>query len=342
MTKHLFTLVATMIVLAGVSAQDPPSKKEGPLPFAVVHFKSNTSSRVTILHEEIHLVTKYGKLTIPLKDVWEIRFGLHFPYPEMEKEIHNWIYRLGDDKLFKERENAKNSLVGLGYLAYPYVKRAIGSEVPERSIRAAAVAKRIEEKCSPQLLKLKEYDEVVCKDDILKGRVWIEDKEVKKLVNYFRARSEDIVNDDDTPVLHRIKFHKITALYVNAQDREQKFDLDSSKYSEQWFQTDVVVREVDRLTVRAEGQIDLWPQGLGQYMTGPKGYSTAGRNSTYMAGVLLGKVGDQGKVFVIGEFYDGQPQQLGRLQVSIVASPWNNMSSGSYKVTVRASHQLQN
>jgi hypothetical protein len=89
-----------------------------------------------------------------------------------------------------------------------------------------------------------------------------------------------------------------------------------------------------RLLATADGQVDLWPQGPGQYVCGPKGYTTAGKGVSYMAGTLLGRIGENGKIFVMGERYDGTPGEEGRLYLHIVPSPWNNASSGTFQVHI--------
>ena len=83
--------------------------------------------------------------------------------------------------------------------------------------------------------------------------------------------------------------------------------------SEQWLDTGFHVDANLRLIVSGEGQVDLWPQGPGQYMTTPKGYTTAGKGSSHMAGSLVGRVGENGKIFFIGERYEGTPGEDGRL-----------------------------
>ena len=57
-----------------------------------------------------------------------------------------------------------------------------------------------------------------------------------------------------------------------------------------------------------------------------------------MAGTLLGRIGDSGKAFVIGESYEGIPEREGKLLLHIVASPWNNDSTGSYRVRIRTDY----
>ena len=73
-----------------------------------------------------------------------------------------------------------------------------------------------------------------------------------------------------------------------------------------WLDSGVIVDPNQRLLILGEGQVDLWPQGPGQYMTGPKGYSTAGKGGTFMAGALIAKVGEHGKAFFVGERYEGK------------------------------------
>jgi hypothetical protein len=53
--------------------------------------------------------------------------------------------------------------------------------------------------------------------------------------------------------------------------------------------------------------------------------------------MLLGRVGDSGRIFNIGEGFEGQPVEKGRLYLHIVPSPWNNASSGAYRVRIMAS-----
>jgi hypothetical protein len=53
-----------------------------------------------------------------------------------------------------------------------------------------------------------------------------------------------------------------------------------------------------------------------------------------MSASLLGRIGETGTPFLIGEHYEGTPGQEGRLFLHIVPSPWNNASTGSYAVKI--------
>ena len=73
-------------------------------------------------------------------------------------------------------------------------------------------------------------------------------------------------------------------------------------------------------------------------MASPKGYTTAGRGGQFQAGALVARIGETGKALHVGERYDGTPTEEGRLYFHIVPSPWNNASTGSYRVRVATDH----
>jgi len=52
------------------------------------------------------------------------------------------------------------------------------------------------------------------------------------------------------------------------------------------------------------------------------------------SGMLLGRIGEKGKVFQVGAKYSGTPSESGRLYLRIACSPWNNASTGSYAVKI--------
>jgi hypothetical protein len=70
-------------------------------------------------------------------------------------------------------------------------------------------------------------------------------------------------------------------------------------------------------------------------MAAPKGYNTAGKGGQFMAGALVAKIGEHGKAFFVGERYEGTANEDGRLYLHIVPSPWNNASTGTYRVRVQ-------
>jgi len=99
---------------------------------------------MTILQEELEIMTKYGKLTIPLREIRRIDFGLHLP-EGVGQHIDQSIKLLGSET-YKERDDAVKHLVHYGPMAYPFLQRASRNPDPEVSQRATGVIKRITEK----------------------------------------------------------------------------------------------------------------------------------------------------------------------------------------------------
>lgn len=299
-------------------AQEPANPLQ-----AEVRFGDGSLVRMTILQESIDVMTKYGKLCVPLRDIRRIDFGLHLP-EGVEPQITEAIKLMGS-QAYRQREDAARDLVKLGHWAFPSVQKAAQSADLEVSQRAQGILKRIGEKVPADQLRTKLDDSIQTVEFPVTGRI---------VTSTVKARSTHF--GDVT-----LKLSDLRSLHVRSGSGEAEFVVDAAKYGsavDQWMDTGVMVDPSLRLVVHGAGQVDLWPQGPGQYLTGPKGYSTPGKGGTHMAGSLLGRVGDAGKVFLVGERYEGVPGEEGKVFLHIVPSPWNNASTGNYKVKIATDH----
>jgi hypothetical protein len=312
---------ALVVPVVGTTFAQEPGKKDVSRPQpAEVRLHDGSLVRMTILQESVDIQTKYGKLTIPLRDIRRIEFGLHLP-DGAEPQIQEAIKQMGSG-VYKERDEAVKQLVAFGPMAYPQLQKATRSPDPEVVKRAVAVIKRIDDKIPPEQLRLKPEDSIQTAEFSITGRV---------LTPGIKVHSETFGEIT-------LKLCQLRSLAQRGQAGDVEVNVDAAQFgtsTDIWMDSGVSVDSGLKLIIRSEGQVDLWPQGPGQYMTTPKGYSTAGKGGVYMAGTLLGKVGDSGKIFVIGESYEGVAQGEGRLFFHIVPSPWNNTSSGNYRVRVR-------
>lgn len=319
-------LAASAVVLATCSFSLAPGqgKKDAPRPnLAEVRFCDGSLVRMTLLQDDLEIMTKYGKLTVPFRDVRRIDFGLHLPEGVGEHIDHS-IKQLGSET-YKDRDEAVKHLVHFGALAYPFVQRASNNPDPEISQRASGVLKRIADKTAPENLRIKEEDFVQTLEFPIIGH--IVHPVIKAHSSHFGVLS--------------LKLSDLRTLFVRGATSENELVVDAVKFGsspDQWLNSGVIVDPSQRLVIIGEGQVDLWPQGPGQYVTGPKGYSTAGKGGTFMAGALIGKIGENGKAFMIGERYEGTPTEEGRVYLQIVPSPWNNASSGSFRVRIAMDH----
>lgn len=316
---------------AALFAQETANKSAGSLSSpCVVHLTDGSRLMVIILQKDMEVVTKYGKQTVPFGDIRKIEFGFRCP-SEKEKEIRACVDNLKSSD-FKERQVAQNRLSGkeMGRLAYPFLKKISdiknGSDL--ESVRRAGMAmEKIRMETSANLLNLKDRDVLWAEEFMITGKV-------QGIA--FRARS--LVGEIT------IDFHNICSVIRNAEHRGETVIIDAAQYGnlpEKWLGAGIEVYRNARLIVKTEGQIDLWPQGPGQYVTNPKGYSAAGKNSNFMAGAIIGRIGEKGKIFLIGENYDDSPVEEGELFLRIVQSPWENPSSGTYRVYITTNHVVR-
>ena len=298
-------------------------KKDLPANQAEVRFGDGSLVRMTILQEHLEVQTKYGKLKIPVKDIRRIEFGLHLP-EGVGPQIQAAIQLMGSN-VYKQREGAVRDLVDLGHLAYPAVQKAAASADLEVAQRAASVLKQISLKVAPESLRLASDDTIQTVEFPIIGRI------VSPTIKAYSVHFGEL----------SLKLSDLRVMSLRGGQDDTDLIVDAAKHGsqpDQWLDTGISVAPNLKLTIRTDGQVDLWPQGPGQYLTGPKGYTTAGKGGVFMAGTLIGRVGESGKAFIVGEQYEGTPSHEGKLYLHIVPSPWNNASSGNYRVRIRTDY----
>jgi len=307
-----FILALALALTAGASqAQETrPNLTE-------VRFHDGSIVRVTLLQENVEVLTKYGKLTIPLSEIRRIEFGMHTP-ADVDKRIGQSIKKLGSDA-HKERDLAGRDLVNAGHYAFSALLKASKSGDQEVATRASSVIKKISESAPPDLLKVSADDVVTTDGFTVVGRIMSET---------IRANSVHFGDVD-------LKLSGLRTAHLRRHREKYEITVDAARNGstlDQWFDTGCALDKSQRLSVASDGQVDLWPQGPGQYVATPKGYNTAGKGGQYLAGALIGRIGENGKTFLIGDRFEGSATEEGKLYLLIVPSPWNNTSAGNYRV----------
>jgi len=307
-----------LAVSTRIQAQDQsPSHRSN---LAEIRFGDGSLVRMTLMQENMEVLTKYGKLTIPLSDIRRVEFGLHVP-PEVNQQINQSIKRLASD-VYKERDIASKDLIQVGHFAFPLLQKASRSGDQEVAVRAVSVIKQISERVPQDLLRLREEDVIHTSEFAIVGRI---------TAPTFKAHSPHFGEVS-------LKLCDLRTLQMRQSGGKQELVVDAAKYGsslDQWFDTGITIDGQQRMSITGEGQVDLWPQGPGQYLAAPKGYNTAGKGGQFMAGALVGRIGENGKAFLIGDRYDGTFTEEGKLYLQIVPSPWNNASAGTYRVRIQ-------
>lgn len=289
---------------------------------ADLRFDDGSNVRVKLGVTSIDALTKYGKLTIPLNEVRRVEFGLHID-PEMQGKITAAIKKLGSE-VMRERQLAADELTALGHFALPALRQATKHADPEVSRRAVEIAARIMDSTAPELCNLREEDVIHTLDFSVHGKI---------LGDSLKATSPHF---GETAV----KLASLRSLTIRNNGKLEVM-LDAAHYGSDlnsWLDTGFVIQKGDVLDVASDGQVDLWPQGPGQYMASPVGISSvAGRGGQFMAGALVGKIGEHGRPFLMGgKTFRTTAADEGKLYLQIVPNPWNTASTGSYRVKVKS------
>jgi hypothetical protein len=312
----LALILAFPIVAA---AQETAAPKDGQPKVAEVRFGDGSIVRMTLLQEHVEVMTKYGKLTVPVGDIRRIDFGMH-PPTGLSEQITTSIKLLGSE-VYREREGASKELLQAGHWACPSLHRASKSPDAETAQRATQVLKQITEKVSPDLLRMKEEDVIHTNEFNVVGKI---------LSHSIKAHSPHFGEVS-------IKLCDLRSLHLRQQCNTGEHYVDAGKYGcepNQWLDTGVTVDSSMRLVLVVNGQVDLWPQTPGQYVAGAKGYNAVGKGGPFMAGSLIGRIGENGKAFLIGERFETSVGDEGKLFLHIVPSPWNSPSVGGFNVRI--------
>jgi hypothetical protein len=290
-----------------------------------VRFTDESVVRMVVLQEKLDVETKYGKLTVPTADIVKIDFGLHIP-PDVEKKILQAIDDLGSEN-YKTREVAVKDLVSFGPFAYPQVVKASKSDQPEVQKRALLALEKLKAKHAARNLRSREEDVIVTANFTVVGKI---------TTPTLRAKAENFGELD-------LQMAKLRGMRSLTTMTEAEVTIDAAKYAQQnvvWMDTQYECRQGMRLVITASGNVNLWPQN-GGFICGPSGFDQNGGfggprgGNQYLPGALVGRVGESGAMFYIGDRYDGTINGEGKLYLSIRPSPWNPQGTvGSYTVKI--------
>jgi hypothetical protein len=310
---------------AGTEARNSDKKDE-----AEINFANGSTVRMSLLQDKIEVLTRYGKLEIPLADVQRIEFGVHLT-PDAAKKVEAGVQKLASAQ-YAEREDGARELAALGASAYPALLKAAKSGDQEVVRRSEKIITDLRARVPEKDLRSREEDVIVTPGFTVVGRI---------VTQALKGKSEYFGNV-------QLQLPQLRHLRQLHNPGELQLSIDAAQYGSahgQWMDTGLSVENNTSMLILASGTIDIYPQTPGQYVSSPKGYGnvliTPGAkvaptptNLRNYSGALFGRVGDSGDAFYIGERFEGAVGREGRLFLHIVPSPWNNASTGSYQVKI--------
>jgi hypothetical protein len=361
--RYHWVLLAVALAVAGITVGQEKEAKNAPTPRAnafpvEVRFADDSTVKAALQDKSIDITTRYGKLTVPVDEIRSIDVGLRIP-ADAAKRIDAAITSLGSQD-FAQREAASAELLELRELAYPALQQAARSTDNEVSRRAKEAIKTLSETVPSEKLHPPRHDTVVALDFTIVGK--IETPALKARTAYFGETSLKLA---EVRALRWAGSDHETKVAVDAGRYGGQ--------QEAWMDTGVKVRSGAGLQIAAAGSVDLKPSDPGTTVVGPDGRNArmgrggfgpggggpggggfpgggGGRRGggggagggaagfvtpTGGPGALLGRIGEYGKVFVVGSQYEGTATEDGKLYLRIVpSSSANEASSGTYDVRV--------
>jgi hypothetical protein len=313
-------LVLTAAACSGAAAQTPATEPNS----FIVRLRNGSVVQPATLLDALEIETKFGKFSIPAKEVVSIDFGFRLSQ-EDEKKLQQAMSDLSSDK-FPLREAATKTLMSLGRLAYPAVLEGLKGADLEKTKRLQLVLKDIQARNTPERLQTRRTDVVRTSDSTITGQI------VSTALRFRWEPAGEL----------KLPLSQLRELRSLLPGGELIAMVEASKYGNNmsWMETEFVVMLGSRLQVKATGEINLDPTNMFNNPTsrGIKPDGTQGWNSGegYLPGQLLGKIGTSGPTFVVGSRYSAAAKHEGKLFLRIVTLEHANKvrADGSYQVVI--------
>lgn len=317
-----FAILAVALgpLFAAAQEQAKPGSK------AFVQFLDGSNVYADLGKAPVIVETAFGKLTVPTEHIREIRFGIRLTESEV-REIETLIGDLGSP-VGGQRLRAAGKLIALRQKAWPILRNAVRKSDPQTAKLIEVVMAQIRKRVPESLLDRPLEDVVRTDKFTIVGRIHA------KLTAKADFAKELQIDPSNT-----------VSVYLIGGRGEVKLALDAARFgsdASQWMATGFQVQPYEPVTIVATGEVDLWPQGAGEYKCGPDGikdtsfpiYEIYGPEVS-RAGALIGKVGEKGRPFFIGSGVRQVFRERGELYLQIVPGPWSARAVGGYQVTIR-------
>jgi hypothetical protein len=147
-----------------------PQEKSAKDPEPVeVRFTDNSTLKLTLREEKIEVVTRYGRLLIPVADIRRIEFASRVS-DDVSKRAEMAIANLGSPQ-FKTREAASAELRALREKAYPTLLQAAKSGDQEAVRRVEELLSWLRENVPSEQLEVRQQDVVYTEEMKVTGRI---------------------------------------------------------------------------------------------------------------------------------------------------------------------------
>lgn len=336
MNTKISLSIAAFLLAGALLAQKP----------AEVSVKLRDGSNVTgtAALPDVTLITDYGKLQIPLKNVSSIKVGI--PNDKAVADKATAYLKQLSSSAEEARKGAYEDIIKLGVKAIPAIDKFIndpknqneysGEYTPDNALEELRTANGVEAGTTDK-------DEISIDNGYLMGGVF----EFSKL---------DVKTEYGSLSIPKEKIKSIDVTYLGESgSNELSFKLLASKNisSNQgggWLKTGIMLKPGQKFSIVANGEVVLaslsnqkyHPDGSYETTTGEKypgsagGDEYSGSSATYPAyGNVVYKIGENStQTMKAGAKFNGSASTAGMLYLAIYETVFNAANSGSYNVRV--------
>jgi hypothetical protein len=319
------SVAISLVTLSLLDVRSPAADDKKPAAEAHrvdVRLADGSTVRMTLTQPTLEVTTRFGKVTIPTNEIRHIDFAFRYGPGVLEK-LEAAAAKLGSDD-FSEREAATAELLSYQEVSFPTLEKLTKHKDKEVRRRAEEMIAALRDKLPEEKFKFRKQDTVAADAFTVVGK--IEDTTLKAKSQFFGAVTLNLAD--------------LRGLRRAGAAGEKEVALDLAKYGGPqiaWLNTGVEVTREMALEIRAYGESDLYPIGAERmaYRTNPNGSRQWGVSRDQRTpGVLIGRIGERGKEFEIGEKYEGTPGVEGKLYLRVGGSPWGNIPAGEYRVKI--------
>jgi len=319
MLRRFVWVPAAFMLAVGLIRADGDTKKdketEAPADLEL-RFHDGSVLRKVAIADKLTVQTKFGKLTLETKEIRKIEFGLQMP-DDISKKIDDAISRLQGEN-FQAREAAAKELLALGRFSYPtLLKMSKGSDL-ETTRRVEGLVKTLRDKLPEYQRKMKHEDLIHTGDSVIAGRI----------IGDFKVRTKQFGEA-------KLELTELASIRSLSGITEVALQVDAGKFGfnrNMWMDTNITIEADNRLVINASGQVE-YPQQ--NQSAGPDGNPNIGQTEPpHLAGTLIGRIGEKGTPFRVGQKFEGTIAQEGKLYLRIVTWQTGVPPTGHYDLKV--------
>lgn len=288
----------------------------------------------------VSLITDYGKLDIPIKNVSSIEMGITPNKVNIDK-ITNSLKLLSDANE-QVRSNAYSDLVKQDIGAIPIISDYIGNEKYEPSAN---------NDYTPEGAMNELMTTYNIKDGFATKDVVSIDNEYTMGGSY-SFTTINLVTEFGTLDIPRNKIERIEVIFTGADnDGDKAFKLQASKHisSNQnggWLKTGITLKSGQTFSITATGEVSLQSLSGAKYkpdgstgatpaVDGVDDYGAAAATTYPSYGNVVYKIGDAGVLTKAGAKFKGKANSSGMLYISIYETVYNAANTGTYNVKIK-------